>query len=216
MLRGPGDRPHCRRWNGRRHRRRAVRHVARCHGHRESQPERAIFVVDVLLIGDVDRDLFTGANVGDGDGEEIRPLLRQERRFLPFALGLRVDLLGLFALLDLPFNYTLADGHAQRVNGRIFRQRKRVDRLRACRFGIAEALRHFAAQNQPAHVKLDVGLHCRCGDVEARSVGLQQHHAALHLLHGDKLALVLLRESGNRNQDGDEDCQSADHCLFLR
>ena len=119
-------------------------------------------------------------------------------------------MLGLFALLDFPFDHTLADGHAQRVHRRVLGQRKRIHRFRACRLRIAKALRDFAAQDHAAHAELDVRLHRRRGDIHARLIGFQKQRAALHLIDRD------LRTSGNRNQNENDDCQFSDHCLSLR
>src|SRR5437867_8194468 len=82
----------------------ARRQVARPDRHRKSQPERAVLVVDRLLIRDRDRHVLARTDVGDRNCEEIRTLLREQRSLLAFALGFFVGLLGVLLLLDLAFD----------------------------------------------------------------------------------------------------------------
>ena len=163
-----------------------------------------------MLIRDRDRHVLARTDVGDRNCEEIRTLLREQRSLLAFALGFFVGLLRVLLLLDLAFDDAIAHFHAQRVDDGVLRQRKGVNRLDAHRLRIEEALRDLAAKNHPAHVEIDVGLHRRRGDVDARLLCFQKERAAFDLVERD------LGGSGNRNQKCDEKCELANHRLSLR
>ena len=132
--------------------------VARRDRHRESRAEDAVAIVDRLLVLDRDDDVFLRADVRDRDLEDVRLLLVEQRRFLPLALRLFVNLVRFAFLLDLAFDHALADFHPQRVDRRVLRQRERVDRLDARRGVVVKLLGDLAAKEQAADAKMRGGL----------------------------------------------------------
>ena len=101
----------------------------RADDHREDELVPAVGVGQRVEVADVDVDLLARLDVGDRLGEDVRPLLGQQRGDVALALGLLVDLLGLLALADDAADLPLADGHDELVDRRVVRQREDVDRL---------------------------------------------------------------------------------------
>jgi hypothetical protein len=67
--------------------------VARGNHHRHPQRELVAGLCDRLLIFDLHQHGFTGADIGDRVGEDVRPFLFGQRRLLSVLLRLFVDIL---------------------------------------------------------------------------------------------------------------------------
>ena len=193
---------------GRRRDRRAG-DVARRHGEREAQPERAFVVAQRLLVLDRDDDLLAGADVGHTRREEVGPLLLDQRRLA--ALGLRrlVRAPGLAALVDHALDDPLADAHLQVVDGGVLRQREHVHALAPLGRRIHEPLRDADAGDHPGHAHPDVGEEERGGAASAAGVGEVQRAGAV----GGRCRAGGRADDEHRERQHDADDEARDEAL---
>ena len=122
--------------------------IARADHHRHPQRKLAAVLLHRLLIFDLHQHGFSGADIGDGIGEDVRPLLLGQRGLAPGPLRLFVDRAGLLPLLDVADDDAVADHHLQRVDRAAWRQRIDVSRLHPVLGRIAEDLRDAGADGR--------------------------------------------------------------------
>src|SRR5262249_45568031 len=93
---------------------RSSRDVARSNYHGEYELVATTLVVEILHITNSHGDLFVRQYVGDGLGEDVWPLLIEQRGEMALLLCLLVDGLRLLTLLDQAANRAIPDldGHA--------------------------------------------------------------------------------------------------------
>src|SRR3546814_10098545 len=82
-----------------------------------------------VLKADLHRDVFAGADVGDGGDEDVGALAAHQAGALAVVGGGPVGALRLRLLQDAALDPALADQHGQAVDGGAFGQREDVDAL---------------------------------------------------------------------------------------
>ncbi len=124
------------------------------------------------------------ADIGDRIGEDVGPLLFDQRGLLALALRLFVDGARGLLFLDVGDDDAVADDHLQRIDGAVFRQREDIERLHIAVAGILECLREAGAGGGAADVDIHV-----CGEARRLHVVpvalLEQQAAGLHFVRRD-------------------------------
>jgi hypothetical protein len=108
---------------------RAGRVEARSDHHREDELVLAVGVAERVEVRELDVDRLPRLDVCDRLREDVRPLLREERRGVSLALRLGVDALGVGAFPDDAPDVALADRHHELAHGGVLGEREDVDRL---------------------------------------------------------------------------------------
>ena len=95
--------------------------VARSDHHGKSEHKTALVLPHHFLVLDVYGNGVVGSNVGDGCGKDIRAFLFQKTDALAFSFCLSIGLFGFCTLLNLAFDDSFADSHAQVIDSSLVR-----------------------------------------------------------------------------------------------
>src|SRR6266850_5659699 len=134
------------------------RDVARTNHHGEHKFVGAGFVLEHFYVGNLDFDFSARLDVGHRLGEDVRPLLIEQRGDVSLLLGLLVDLLGFLATLNDAAHDALANVQRHIVHGRVLRQRENIYRFDFVVRRIPELLSHGDARDKAADFSANVGV----------------------------------------------------------
>ncbi len=151
----------------------------------DTQRKRVGRLLHRRLIFELHQDGFTRRYIGDGVGEDIRPLLFDQRGLVTGGLGLLVDRARGLPLLDLTDDDALADDHLERVDGTVFRQRIDINRLHPFVGIVLENLRDPPAHGRAADGQVIIGAQPRRFGVIAFLAAADQQGACFHLRRGN-------------------------------
>ena len=105
---------------------------------------------------DGDGDFLAGAQVGDGGGEDVGPLLFNQGGPAPGAFRRRIKAPRLGPFLDDALDDAPADGHLQTVDGAVRRQGISIDGFGPARRGVAKVVGDGKARDQTRNLDLDI------------------------------------------------------------
>ena len=163
-----------------------LRIVARRDDERHAQREAVGRLPHRLLVLDLHQNGLARADIGDRVGEQVRPLLLEERRLSPGGLRLRIDRARLLALLDVADHDAVADHDPEAVDRAALGQRVDVDRLDPAFGWIAEDLRDAGSRGRPADRDVDVGPDPRDLDEGAGLGASEKKRTGAHLARPDQ------------------------------
>ncbi len=165
----------------------ARRVEARTDHHRKHELVVAVVVGERVVVRDVDVDLLARLDVGDRLGEDVGPLLGEERSDVALLARLDVELLGLLALADDAANVAVADRHDELAHRRVLRQREDIERLDLLAVRILVPLLHLHAGDVASDAGAHVGVLERQWDLVVVALGLEP---AVDRLRGRRLIAV--------------------------
>ena len=163
--------------------------IARSQGGGEAQTEGATVVIDRLQIADIHPNGFTGRNIRDLVGKQVRALLFQQCCAFTRSAGCPVYPRRLLTFAYLADNTAFADLDFKSIDGGLLGQRQHVDRLLPLLRAVDELLLQAHFRHQPAHGNFRVA-----GQVNRRHIlplrpTAEQQIARLHVIQGDSFAL---------------------------